>query len=107
MKRVVLESPYAGDVERNLEYGRACLRDSLMRGESPIASHLLLTQPNVLDDDNPTERKLGIEAGLDWCEVSEGTVVYMDYGLTKGMHQGIARAHALGKPVECRFILPQ
>ena len=107
MKRVILESPYAGDVERNLEYGRACLRDSLMRGESPIASHLLLTQQGVLDDDNPTERKLGIEAGLAWCESSDGTVVYADYGVSAGMLQGIDRAQALDKPVEYRHILPQ
>ena len=107
MKRVILESPYAGDVERNLEYGRACIRDSLMRGESPIASHLLYTQSGVLDDDNPTERKLGIEAGLAWCEVSDGTVVYADYGVSAGMLQGIDRAQALDKPVEYRYILPQ
>ena len=107
MKRVILESPYAGDVERNLQYGRACLRDSLMRGESPIASHLLYTQSGVLDDDNPTERRLGIEAGLAWCESSDGTVVYEDYGISIGMLYGISRAHALGKPVEFRHILPQ
>lgn len=107
MKRVIIESPYAGDVERNLEYGRACLRDSLMRGESPIASHLLLTQQGVLDDIYPTERRLGIKAVLAWCEVSDGTVVYADYGVSAGMLQGIDRAQALDKPVEYRHILPQ
>jgi hypothetical protein len=107
MKRVILESPYAGDVERNLEYGRACLRDSLMRGEFPLASHLLLTQPGVLDDNNPAERKIGIHAGLAWCEFSEGTVVYADHGVTRGMYQGIDRAHALDKPVEYRRLLPE
>ena len=40
MKLVILESPYAGDVEANVEYARACVRDSLSRGEAPIASHL-------------------------------------------------------------------
>ena len=30
---VILESPYAGDVPANVAYARACLRDSLMRGE--------------------------------------------------------------------------
>ena len=107
MKRVILESPYAGDVERNLEYGRACLRDSLMRGESPIASHLLYTQSGVLDDDNPTERRLGIEAGLAWCESSEGTVVYADHGISKGMVYGIKIAIGAGKPVEFRYLLPK
>jgi hypothetical protein len=107
MKRVILESPYAGDIEKNIEYGRACLRDSIMRGEAPIASHLLLTQPTVLDDSNPAERKVGIEAGLAWCEVSDGTVVYEDYGISKGMQFGIDKATTSGKPIEYRRILPQ
>lgn len=43
--RIILESPYAGDVEGNLTYARRAMHDSLMRGEHPIASHLLYTQP--------------------------------------------------------------
>ena len=50
MKLVILESPFAGDVKRNTAYARAALRDSLLRGEAPIASHLLYTQDGVLDD---------------------------------------------------------
>lgn len=38
---VIVESPYAGDVERNTAYARAAVRDCLMRGEAPFASHLL------------------------------------------------------------------
>lgn len=70
MKRVILESPYAGDtaedVERNLTYAREALRDSLLRGEAPIASHLLYTQKGVLDDRIREERGLGIAAGVAW-----------------------------------------
>jgi hypothetical protein len=64
MRRVILESPFAGDVERNVRYARACVRDSLLRGEAPIASHLLYTQPGVLNDDIEAERQHGIDAGL-------------------------------------------
>lgn len=106
MKRVILESPYAGDVERNVEYARACLRDSLLRGEAPIASHLLYTQPGVLCDELAVERNLGIEAGLLWGEQAEATVVYFDHGITKGMQCGIARAKASGRPVIYRKIQP-
>lgn len=49
MRRVILESPFAGHVESNIEYARACIRDSLLRGEAPLASHLLYTQPGILD----------------------------------------------------------
>lgn len=107
MKLVILESPYAGDVARNVAYARACLRDSLLRNEAPIASHLLYTQDGVLDDDVPEMRVLGIAAGLAWCPRSDGTVVYIDYGITKGMQGGIDRANAEGRPVEFRRILPK
>lgn len=105
MELVILESPYAGDVGRNIEYGRAALRDSLLRGEAPIASHLLYTQPGVLNDDVPSERQHGIDAGLAWRHVSSKTVVYEDYGVSKGMQYGIEAAKAAGKSVEFRKIL--
>lgn len=85
MKRVILESPFAGDVERNIKYARACVHDSLSRGEAPIASHLLYTQEGILDDDIPEERSWGIDAGLAWKEVADLHVFYIDYGYSRGM----------------------
>jgi hypothetical protein len=55
---VIVESPFAGDVAANLSYGRRCMADCLRRGEAPFASHLLYTQPGVLDDSLPEERQL-------------------------------------------------
>jgi len=107
VRRVVLESPFAGDVERNLAYARRCLHDCLLRGEAPIASHLLYTQPGVLDDNKPEERKLGIEAGLVWGSLAEATVVYTDYGISGGMKFGIERAEKEGRPVEFRKLYPR
>ncbi|KAB2772439.1 DUF7768 domain-containing protein [Brucella anthropi] len=97
---VIIESPYSGDVARNTEYARACLLDSLQRGEAPIASHLLHTQ--VLEDMRPDERELGIEAGLAWYRVAEKCVVYEDWGTSGGMITGIRRAKQFGVPVEYR-----
>lgn len=105
-RRVIVESPYAGDIERNERYARAALRDCLLRGEAPIASHLLYTQPGVLNDSIPEERQHGIDAGLAWGEVAEATVVYVDFGLTRGMEYGIANAHLAGRPVELRSLAP-
>lgn len=102
MRRVILESPYAGDVAANEAYARRALRDSLLRGEAPLASHLLYTQPGVLDDGLPDERKLGIEAGLAWGGLAEATVVYADRGISRGMTYGIDRALREGRPVEYR-----
>lgn len=99
---VVIESPYSGNIVRNIEYARACLQDSLRRGEAPIASHLLHTQ--VLDDMRPDERGLGIEAGLAWYRVAEKCVVYGDRGISRGMIDGIERAKRFGVLVEFRNI---
>jgi len=104
MRLVILESPFAGDVAANTDYARACLRDSLARGEAPIASHLLYTQPGVLDDDVPEERAWGIDAGLAWRRVAEGSVVYIDRGISKGMEYGIKAARDAGLPVEFRSL---
>lgn len=103
-RRVILESPYAGDVETNVRYARACVRDSLMRGEAPIASHLLYTQPGILDDGDPAERALGIDAGLAWGVEAAATVVYEDRGLSRGMAYGIENAARAGRPVERRTL---
>lgn len=104
MRLVVIESPYAGDVERNLTYARRAMSDALHRGEAPFASHLLYTQPGILDDDIPGERKLGIEAGFEWGAFAEAYVVYDDYGISSGMNAGCANARANGIPIEFRRI---
>jgi len=85
MKRVIIESPYAGDVDRNLIYLRRCIRDALRRGEAPFASHAIYTLPGVLDDDIPDEREHGIEAGRAWWIVADAILFYTDYGFSKGM----------------------
>lgn len=104
MRRVVLESPYAGDVDRNLEYLGRCVRDCLQRGESPYASHGLLTR--FLDDNVPEERELGIRANLAWGSRSDAIVVYLDRGLSKGMRIAL-EYHVSGlKPVEARLLDP-
>lgn len=104
MRLVLIESPYAGDVAANTEYARRCVRDSLGRGEAPIASHLLYTQPGILNDGDEVERQWGIDAGLAWRRVAEATVVYTDRGISNGMKFGIEAAKASGIPVEYRSI---
>jgi hypothetical protein len=108
MKLVLVESPFASpDPATRIEYlafARACLRDCLERGEAPFASHLLYTQPGVLDDDSPTERALGIEAGLAWGNKAELTVVYKNFGISPGMAKGIERAKKDGRPIEYRTL---
>lgn len=104
MRLVILESPYAGEVEANVAYARACVRDSLLRGEAPIASHLLYTLPGILNDLDAAERQHGIDAGLAWRAVPQASVVYTDRGISTGMEYGIAAARAASIPVEFRTL---
>lgn len=102
MLRVLVESPFAGDIERNTRYLRMAMNDCFRRGEAPFASHGLYTQPGVLDDGKPDERKLGIDAGLLWGEAAEKTVLYVDLGISSGMVYGVKNALKAGRPIEVR-----
>ena len=102
-KIVIIESPYAGDIHRNLKYARQALKDSLDRGEAPFASHLLYTQ--VLNDRIPVQRKLGLDTGKAFTNYADLMAVYTDHGITPGMQQSIDYAALLGTPIEERQIL--
>lgn len=102
MRIVIVESPYAGDVARNVRYARAAVRDCLLRGEAPYASHLLYTQPGVLCDENPEEREHGMLSGFAFQAVAEAHVVYVDLGISRGMQRAIDAATAAGRVVEER-----
>jgi hypothetical protein len=105
-RRVAVESPFApgplGDETTHVEYARRALAHSLSRGEAPLASHLLY--PQVLADTDPRERAQGIAAGLTWARCADLTAVYIDYGVSPGMHSAIHAAQAAQQPIEVRVI---
>ena len=105
MKKVIIESPYAGDIERNIKYARVCLKDSLNRNEAPLASHLLYTQEGVLDDTVERERMQGINAGLAWIEFADIHVFYIDYGMSDGMKYALNYSTDKGVKTVFRKIL--
>lgn len=96
----MIESHYAGDVAENLAYARRCVLDCLKRGEAPYASHLFFTQDGLLDDADPEQRRLGIEAGLAWGRSADLVAVYIDRGVSRGMREGISAARLRGAQVE-------
>jgi hypothetical protein len=104
MRRVIVESPYRGTSQaerlRNVSYLKRCLRDCIMRGESPYASHGLL--PGALEEDRAEERGLGIRAAWTWWEVAEGIVFYIDYGWSEGMVAAHTRAEVFKMQIEVR-----
>ncbi len=101
---VIVESPYAGDTSTNEEYARDCMGDCLHRGEAPYASHLLYTQPGALDDTDPRERALGIDAGFAFRHRADLTVVYTDLGMSGGMRDGIEHASKIGCEIVYRSL---
>ena len=87
---VIIESPYRGQTEANVRFARKALAHSLSLGEAPIASHLLYTQPGVLNDHFPTDRQLGINAGLAWIRAADRHIFYTDRGWSSGMLEALA-----------------
>ncbi len=62
MKLVYICSPYAGDIENNVEFAKAACRYAVAQGHAPVAVHLLY--PLFLNDTVPEERRTGIRMGL-------------------------------------------
>lgn len=93
MLTVCIESPLAGDFPRNIAYARAALRYCLMRGVSPYASHLLLTQ--VYDDLDPAQREAGIAAGLVMGNLCDVRWYFTDFGMSDGMQRAFEQTHCI------------
>lgn len=87
MRLVIIESPFrsrtAAEQERNILYLDACIRDSILRGESPYASHKII--PGALNDADEEERNLGIRCGYEWWRAASLVAFYTDLGWSEGM----------------------
>ena len=108
MRRVILESPYGAidqrDIDANVAYAKRCMLDCLHRGEAPIASHLLWTQPGLLDDASPRERELGLRAGWAWYGSGAPGIFFCDRGASPGMLKAADLCGWMGVPIECRLL---
>jgi hypothetical protein len=92
---VDIESPYGStdpeERSRNRRYARALVKWALKQGYVPFASHLIYTQPGVLNDLDEEERKRGILAGkVLMGEVGQRIAVAgLDLGVSNGMKLGL------------------
>lgn len=100
MKLTILETPYSGNIQLNLNFARACLLHSIHLGETPFASHLFYTQ--VLDDTIPQDRTLGMTLGFNFYHHAQLCAVYTNLGISNGMLSGIRHAESLRIPVVYR-----
>jgi hypothetical protein len=98
-------SPYRGDVERNAAYARRAVRSCLLRGEVPIAPHLMY--PGALDDGVKDEREIALSACVDLLRRCDALVVFGDFGVSSGMDREIAAAHLYRILVENRCLPPE
>lgn len=101
-RRVVIESPFAGDLRSNEQYLQAAMKHSLSLGEAPFASHRLYTW--VLEDQLESERITGMMAGFSWMQSAELVAVYQDLGISPGMVRGMEMADKFGLPIEFRLL---
>lgn len=105
--RVIIESPFSGYGDKQKErdhavYLRLILLDSIKRGEAPFASHAIY--PQVMDDDDPPLRHLGIHMGFRWGELAHYVAVYVDRGISPGMQAAIEHYRTMGLPIEFRQV---
>lgn len=105
MKIADIESPYNGEspeiIKRNILYARIACRWALDHGFFPYASHLFFTQPGILDDKDPTERHLGIDAGKEIIAKSAThSLFFLDFGESSGMTYGRRLAEKAGREIQ-------
>lgn len=106
MRRVVIESPLAGDFARNKRYALWCAYHCRTLGEAAYASHLLF--PQFLDDEVPEDREFGIEAGHAWAQLADVFAFYVDLGASEGMSRAWVRCGRLkGGAPETRNLPPE
>ena len=93
---VFICSPYAGDVTLNIEKAKRYLRFAVDEGAIPFAPHLLY--PQVLKDENPVERELGLFFGIVWLGKCDEMWVFGST-ISTGMAKEIAKARKRGIPI--------
>ena len=97
-RKVYVASRYAGDVDTNVKNAIRYCRLVIDRGYMPIASHLLY--PQILRDDDPVERELGMLFGLALLRDCDEVWVFGE--MSPGVAREIEEAKQLHKRI--RFV---
>ena len=83
MKKVYICAPLGGDVESNLERVKRYTRYALMCGTAPVVPHFYAL---CLNDNDQTEREIGLAAGLGMLWFCDELWVF-GQNITEGMKQ--------------------
>ena len=110
---VFVESPYSGDIDRNMRYLQLAKLDAKARNEFPVASHDNMTMhPRcatffVPDNDNKWEtwtREEAIETAQQLRHMCAMTVFYADIKWSSGMKAGLEYCRKYSLPYEVRTL---
>ncbi len=94
-RKIYVASRYAGDVDANVSAAVTYCRRVIDEGYMPVASHLLY--PQILNDNIPEERELGLLFGLSLLRMCDEVWVFGE--VSQGVAQEIAEAKRLKKQI--------
>lgn len=92
-RKIYVASRFAGDVDENVKAAVTYCRKVIEEGYMPVASHLLY--PQILNDNIPAERELGLLFGLALLNVCDEVWVFGE--VSAGMQKEIEEARRLNK----------
>ena len=92
MKKVYICSPLGGDVSDNLERAKQYARYVFSCGAAPVVPHFYAL---VLEDGNPEERQLGMQAGRSLLWLCDEMWIFGDH-VSAGMREEIRFCQNLG-----------
>ncbi|MCM1149477.1 MAG: DUF4406 domain-containing protein [Butyricicoccus sp.] len=95
-KLVYIASPLSGDTGRNIVFARQACRYAIACGNTPFAPHLIY--PQLLDDNDPSERRLGLDMGNRMLELCDELWLCGE-NISPGMEAECILAQELGIPV--------
>ena len=95
-KLVYIASPYAWDIQKNVEFAKAACRYAMEQNCTPVAVHLLY--PQFLDDNDPVQRESGLRMGHRVLEACD-ELWLCGSRISTGMATELQEAKKLGIPV--------
>lgn len=106
MSMYYIRSRYRGkdkvEIEKHIQYAKDLTRKALLHGHCAVTPHLYITE--CLNDSDPDERMLGLDAALELLAKCDAVIVGQRFGISEGMQAEIDRAKILNIPVFYRDV---
>ncbi|MGL4792077.1 MAG: DUF4406 domain-containing protein [Anaerotignaceae bacterium] len=96
MKIIYVASPYAGDIEKNIEFAKRGCVFVKEQGHTFFCPHLLY--PTILNENIPQERQLGLDMGIAMLKCCDELWCFGER-ISQGMANEIEQAQSLNIPI--------